>query len=607
MMRSVLLLGVCLVVRFLATLGDAHQNQSCSAITGHVSEILANLSWGIDANSTEVVREGVCSLQSNCCPGRTEALISTAVTVKYQTRIRGIIYNQTRQCYNSTIYDLLSNFIGANKALVIYDLKSQYGPSFTPYLMLFDTFYGYLQQTMYTRNICQLRDQFYQLFFNLYMAAYRAAAQVSIPPDTPQFRNCSYYYFLQTQGPSIQSYYTIFNRPFEMLMQYLRALKTGDAVLESLWASSTFSRGCNVSLAKMVACSYCAGYGGGAEPCQGMCLNVFRGCLVDLAGLAAPLGNFVNILVTFSRVLQTDYSPWDQVTLLEIKFFSLINTVRGQWSTINQQLTVLCSGSSGKRSVFHHTVGSSFLPAVGSSFLPAVGSSFHPITRRSTAQGRTLISAVNSSASCFLPLPSLLAMLPEATCSSLQAVPTNQQCWNGRNIGGYDRNLTQPGLPSQLSNPEVLVCPWGGRRYSSQIQLLTMVTGYMKVKLGLCSPDDEDCTIPVTSCDLQYALPHVSVTTAAAPQDGVIDDSGSGDGSGDYGRECVMPTTVSIVTPTIELSTAPTATSEPPPPSTLEPCTGLDAEDIVDSALATPPCTALLTLLCIATVLFSVI
>ena len=51
-----------------------------------------------------VVREGVCSLQSNCCPGRTEALISTAVTVKYQTRIRGILYNQTRQCYNSTIY-----------------------------------------------------------------------------------------------------------------------------------------------------------------------------------------------------------------------------------------------------------------------------------------------------------------------------------------------------------------------------------------------------------------------------------------------------------------------------------------------------------------------
>ncbi|KAL5475473.1 hypothetical protein EMCRGX_G025292 [Ephydatia muelleri] len=533
MMRSVLL-GVCLVVRFLATLGDAHQNQSCSAITGHVSEILANLSWGIDANSTEVVREGVCSLQSNCCPGRTEALISTAVTVKYQTRIRGIIYNQTRQCYNSTIYDLLSNFIGANKAL----------------------------QTMYTRNICQLRDQFYQLFFNLYMAAYRAAAQVSIPPDTPQFRNCSYYYFLQTQGPSIQSYYTIFNRPFEMLMQYLRALKTGDAVLESLWASSTFSRG--------------------MQRLPGKDGGVFLLC-------------------------GTDYSPWDQVTLLEIKFFSLINTVRGQWSTINQQLTVLCSGSSGKRSVFHHTVGSSFLPAVGSSFLPAVGSSFHPITRRSTAQGRTLISAVNSSASCFLPLPSLLAMLPEATCSSLQAVPTNQQCWNGRNIGGYDRNLTQPGLPSQLSNPEVLVCPWGGRRYSSQIQLLTMVTGYMKVKLGLCSPDDEDCTIPVTSCDLQYALPHVSVTTAAAPQDGVIDDSGSGDGSGDYGRECVMPTTVSIVTPTIELSTAPTATSEPPPPSTLEPCTGLDAEDIVDSALATPPCTALLTLLCIATVLFSVI
>ena len=240
-------------------------------------------------------------------------------------------------CNHTT--DQLSSFIGKIKAQVVFDLKLQYGSAFAPYLMLFDTFYGYLQQTMYTRNICQLSDQYYQLFFNLYMATYRASAQGAIPADTSQFRNCSYLYFIQTQGPIIQLQYTIFSRPFEMLMQYLRALRTGDMVLESLWASPTFSQGCNISLAKMVACPYCTGYRYGTEPCQGMCLNVFRGCLVDLARLTTPLGDFVNTLVTFSRVLQSDYSPWDQVTLLENKFFILINTVRNQWSNINQQVS----------------------------------------------------------------------------------------------------------------------------------------------------------------------------------------------------------------------------------------------------------------------------
>ena len=63
MMRSVF--GVFLVVRVLATLGDAQQNQSCSAIVGGVSEILSNLNSGIDVNSTEGSLIPLCCLTAH--------------------------------------------------------------------------------------------------------------------------------------------------------------------------------------------------------------------------------------------------------------------------------------------------------------------------------------------------------------------------------------------------------------------------------------------------------------------------------------------------------------------------------------------------------------
>ena len=227
--------------------------------------------------------------------------------------------------------------------MLVSDLRSMYGLHLAPYLTLFDTFYSYLQQAVYTRNTCQLKDQFYQVFFNLYMVAYRAFAFTTIPPDTPEFRNCTYRYFLATQGPSVQSYYNVFSRPFDALLSYLLALNTSDVVLGSI-GSPLFTRGCNVSLARMLACPYCAGYGGsglGAEPCQGMCLNTFRGCLVDFAELAEPLSKFVSTMATFASALKTDYSPWDQITLLENKFLIIMSNVYNGWPTINSQVRAI--------------------------------------------------------------------------------------------------------------------------------------------------------------------------------------------------------------------------------------------------------------------------
>ena len=117
---------VCVCVRVYITRGSVqpsvHTNM-CLCVCYTRGEVFSRLFFFffffLIGSPRAVVREGVCSLQSNCCPGRTEALISTAVTVKYQTRIRGIIYNQTRQCYNSTIYgEKINVFVYANWSIM---------------------------------------------------------------------------------------------------------------------------------------------------------------------------------------------------------------------------------------------------------------------------------------------------------------------------------------------------------------------------------------------------------------------------------------------------------------------------------------------------------
>ena len=119
------------------------------------------------------------------------------------------------------------------------------------------------------------------------------------------------------------------------------------------------------------------------------------------------------------------------------------------------------------------------------------------------------------------------------------------------------------------------MCPWGGREYNSQAQILTLVTTYMKVKLGLCSVDDEDCVIPTTSCDLQYAVPMAT----NAPQGVGAYESGSGGGSGSYGDECAIPTPGASSTPTPQ---EPSETTEE-----FEPCSGeeIDASSGTERSL----------------------
>ena len=203
-------------------------------------------------------------------------------------------------------------------------MVAAYGTYFDPYRTVFDDFYAYLQQSVLTGNVCELGERFQEVFFKLFLAAYLAHPFTESLPETESFQQCFYNYFLNEKGVDVNNYYRGFTRSYNLTMQYLRALRTGDVVLEDV-LGQTLSRQCKDSLMRVSYCSACAGYES-PGPCHGNCLNTMRGCLVDLSDLSEPFQQFSEALLRMKNNIETLYNPWTQFSLLQVDYLDMVQS-----------------------------------------------------------------------------------------------------------------------------------------------------------------------------------------------------------------------------------------------------------------------------------------
>ena len=152
-------------------------------------------------------------------------------------------------------------------------------------------------------------------------------------PDTETARSCLFDHFLETSGDIVTNGLTGFLRSYNVLMRYIRALRLMDMVIEGC-LELPLTRQCQDALLKMTYCSQCAGYSADLLPCQGLCQNSLRGCLVDLSDLVEPIREFTDAMVNMRRVLADVYNPWDQITLLNSHFFIVLSSARDDTTTV---------------------------------------------------------------------------------------------------------------------------------------------------------------------------------------------------------------------------------------------------------------------------------
>ena len=121
-------------------------------------------------------------------------------------------------------------------------------------------------------------------------------------------------------------------------MRYVRALKMIENVIEGV-LDLTLTEQCQSALMKMTYCSLCAGYNGQLLPCQSLCMNTLRGCLVDYIDLIKPIQETSNALIKLNWVMKHDFNPWNRITILNSYFSRTATEIQGDIVDISQNVS----------------------------------------------------------------------------------------------------------------------------------------------------------------------------------------------------------------------------------------------------------------------------
>lgn len=180
----------------------------------------------------------------------------------------------------------------------------------------------------------------------MFLAAYVVTTESfgigSSLPDTEAFRSCFFNFFLNLRGEKVYNKLNGLLRAYNLTMRYVRALKMVERVIEGV-LDLPLSTQCESALMKMTYCSQCAGYNGAVLPCKGLCLNILRGCLVDLAELVEPVREFTTAIVNLKNQLNHPYNPWDQITLLNSYFFTTVTETQQSINDIKENVGWECT------------------------------------------------------------------------------------------------------------------------------------------------------------------------------------------------------------------------------------------------------------------------
>ena len=179
-----------------------------------------------------------------------------------------------------------------------------------------------------------------ELFLASYVATSDALGDSDPLPNTKSFRQCFYNFFIDLRGERITTELNGFLRAYNLTMRYVRALKMIENVIEGI-LDLPLTDQCQSALMKMTYCSQCAGYNGDFLPCQGLCMNTLRGCLVDFADLVGPFQATSSALVEMNRILES-YNPWDQITTLNPYFIRMATDTQRDFTNIRNNVSSEC-------------------------------------------------------------------------------------------------------------------------------------------------------------------------------------------------------------------------------------------------------------------------
>ncbi|KAK2869261.1 hypothetical protein Q7C36_001132 [Tachysurus vachellii] len=265
----------------------------------------------------------------------------------------------------------------------------------------------------------------------------------------------------------------------------MQALTVGVEVLNAS-ESAGMAKECGRAIVRMQFCSHCKGLTL-IRPCQGLCLNVMRGCLAGLAELQGPWSRYIALLEGTSAALAGGHEL--ELTLLGIRerindailsaqyngphLSAIVEKVCGpltESDSFTQKSLTQHSPTAPSPAVFNQSTSVESVSSIPS-LSPTVQNKSDdlrighvtlkkrslPLKPSKHDKPRSLKKISKEFMSYIQRYKSFFSILPEVLCDA-EIVLDEYTCWNGEDVvESYTGFVVGNGLQAQRQNPEIKV------------------------------------------------------------------------------------------------------------------------------------------------------
>lgn len=205
--------------------------------------------------------------------------------------------------------------------------SSTYKEYFVPHKDIFNDFYTFLAEIPRTLDMCALKEEVRKVLFRIFRATVATASENDLLLyQPPTYQKCLYEFYLQEMSRDIHQFYKIFEKNFSRLWYFLRSRKVLIDVMNELVKYFQFSESCNVAMLHATDCAKCSGYMD-VQVCNNLCINIFRGCLVDFKEVGSAYNSLYLALQSLMNQMKYIFNPDHGFRSLHSGFLSFISKV----------------------------------------------------------------------------------------------------------------------------------------------------------------------------------------------------------------------------------------------------------------------------------------
>lgn len=165
-------------------------------------------------------------------------------------------------------------------------------------------------------NIAERIDNFFIEVFPDFLVS--VSGRTDAKQLTLEYRNCLKHELSAMQPKPFDDHTRKISKSLDAALSPVRSfIKALQLAMDSIETAEKFtlSESCLNALTRLTYCSQCAGYVS-VQPCEGLCLNVLRGCLVELRGMEHHYSEFTNALHRAASNLHTHRTLEREMVLL---------------------------------------------------------------------------------------------------------------------------------------------------------------------------------------------------------------------------------------------------------------------------------------------------